>query len=63
MTAHPPPRRRTFGSRPVTRAALVLLVTGVLVAAWIQQRSGSDEPPAPSPTATASTTSTAPASR
>jgi hypothetical protein len=58
VTAQPPqpPRRRTFGSRPVTRAALVLLVAGVLLAALIQQWSGhaSQPPPAPaSPTASA----------
>ena len=42
-----PPARRTFGARPLTRAALLLLVAGVLLAALLGQLTGRDRSTAP----------------
>jgi hypothetical protein len=44
-----PPRRRTFGARPITRAALLVLITGVLLAALLGQLRSRPEAPGPAP--------------
>ncbi|HEY6793545.1 MAG TPA: hypothetical protein VI248_02560 [Kineosporiaceae bacterium] len=41
--------RRTFGARPITRAALLLLIAGVLMAALIGQQRGDRPAAGPTP--------------
>jgi hypothetical protein len=58
------PRRRTFGARLITRAALVLLVAGVLLTALIGRLTDAERmtTPAPSPATSASVAPSAPKS-
>jgi hypothetical protein len=56
-----PPARRTFGARPITRAALLLLIVSVLLAALIGHLRGGRASPGPAPSRMPETSVVSPA--